>query len=417
MVESLRITLTDMAYGGDAVGKHQGRIVFVPLGLPGEVVTVTLVETHASYARGRLLDVEFPSRQRVAAPCPAFGRCGGCQWQHMRYAEQLRLKRYILRNALERIGGEASPAVQPMLGMQDPWQYRNHVHLRIDDRGQPGYYALHSHEIIATDHCPIAHPLLETMWDAHQQCHLAAEELILRAGLYTGERMAIVRGRQGIARAEMPKVGFNCLYLGPSGRPKTVWGRDYIAEQVGNHRLRISAESFFQNNTVQAERLVESVASLLHLQPGESLLDAYCGVGLFGIGVTDASNPLYGIESSVAAVRDARVNADHGTFLRGDVNRVLREHKLRVDAIVLDPPRGGCSPETIGALADCGASRIVYVSCDPATLARDVARFREYGYALIQAQPIDLFPQTYHIETVALLNRVDQATGNAARPE
>ncbi|MHB1319633.1 MAG: class I SAM-dependent RNA methyltransferase, partial [Anaerolineae bacterium] len=187
MGRTVQITLTDMAHGGDAVGRYEGQVIFVPLALAGETVTVSLEQSRSSYARASLISVESASPERVAPPCPVFGQCGGCQWQHVSYAEQLRLKQGIVRTALQRIGGVPKPDILPMLGMDDPWQYRNHVQLRVDPRGRAGYYALQSHTIVATEHCLIAHPLLETMWDAHVRCRIRANELILRAGVNTGE--------------------------------------------------------------------------------------------------------------------------------------------------------------------------------------------------------------------------------------
>jgi 23S rRNA (uracil1939-C5)-methyltransferase len=406
MSSTVQITLTDMAHGGDAVGRHEGQVIFVPLALPGETVTVSLEQSRASYARGRVVSVDRASPERVNPPCPFYGRCGGCHWQHIDYPEQLRLKHGIVRTALQRIGGIPEPDVLPMIGMADPWRYRNHVQLRVDARGQVGYYALQSHDIVAADHCLIAHPLLETMWDAHRAARIRAEELVLRAGVNTGERLAQIRGHNSVSGREDLPLPYSCLYTGPSGRRQVLAGRDYYTEKVLERPLRVSADSFFQNNTTQTERLIQVAAAYLQLKDGESLLDAYCGGGLLGLALTNVSDALYGIESYGASVRDARANAGgRGAFLEGDVAKVAKSQGIQVDAVILDPPRTGCTPETVEALASCGASRIVYVSCDPATLARDVARFSAKGYAMVQAQPIDMFPQTYHVEVVALMSR------------
>lgn len=406
MGRTAQITLTDMAHGGDAVGRLDGQVVFVPLALAGEIVTVSLERSRSSYARGSLISVDGPSPERVAPPCPVFGECGGCQWQHIIYAEQLRLKQGIVRSALQRIGGVPEPDILPMLGIDDPWRYRNHVQLRVDPRGRAGYYALQSHTVVATEHCLIAHPLLESMWDAHYRCRIRADELVLRAGVNTGERLAQIRGHNSVSMRDDLSLPYSCLYTGPSGKRQILAGHDYYTERVLDVPLRISADAFFQNNTAQTERLIGVAAAYLQLKEGESLLDAYCGGGLLGLALTGASNVLYGVESYGASVRDARANAgDRGSFFEGDVAKVVRSQEIRVDAVILDPPRTGCTSETVEALASCGASRIVYVSCDPATLARDVARFAALGYSMVQAQPIDMFPQTYHVETVVLMSR------------
>ncbi|MGI6368239.1 MAG: class I SAM-dependent RNA methyltransferase [Anaerolineae bacterium] len=407
MAELAQIELTDMAHGGDAVGRYQGRAVFVPMAMPGERVTVALEPSTRSYLRGRLVGIERPSPHRIEPACPYFGRCGGCHWQFIDYAEQLRIKESIVRNALQRIGGIAEPPVAPMLGMQVPWRYRNHVQLRINRRGDVGYLAAGSHEIVPTAHCLIAHPLLETMWDAHRELGVPASEVILRAGIQTGERLAYLQARTQTRKATIsPPEDCNVLLRTPGGRRQLLAGDPSLHERVENRTFRISADAFFQNNTLQAELLVRQARELLALQPGRSLLDAYCGGGLLGLSLVDESHTLYGIEWAGASLEDARINsAGRGTFWEGDVEHVLQRQHPHVDAIVLDPPRAGCTAAAVVALAACGASRILYVSCDPATLARDIARFTELGYRLQRVQPIDMFPQTYHVETVVLMSR------------
>jgi 23S rRNA (uracil1939-C5)-methyltransferase len=247
--------------------------------------------------------------------------------------------------------------------------------------------------------------LLESMWDAHTACGGRAREMALRAGVNTGERLAIVFGDRTGRQAAPIELPYSCVRVDPYGREELVSGQGHYTERVLGRPFRVSAEAFFQNNTAQAERLIEAAGHYLQLQPGETLLDAYAGGGLFGLSLAGPANRLWGIESSAASIRDARTNATgHGTFRRGEVAAVLAEYPLKADAVVLDPPRTGCTPETVDALAACGASRIAYVSCDPATLARDVARFATHGYRFVEAQPVDLFPQTYHIECVALLS-------------
>jgi len=406
MAHNVQVKLTDIAHGGDAVGRIDGQVVFVPLALPGETVTVSVAPSSSSYLRASLVSVDAPSPDRVEPPCPAFGRCGGCQWQHIAYPEQLWLKQSILRAALSRIGHLTDPQVQPVQGMQNPWHYRNHVQLRVSTDGCAGYYALQSHDVVPVEKCLIAEPLLLSMWQAHRDTQVPSRTLTLRAGVHTGDRLAILSGR-GASRRAAAGLPYSCLQVDAEGHHRVLAGRDHLFERVGRLTLRISADAFFQVNTRQAERLVEVAATHLELEPGESLLDAYCGGGLLGLSLAGPHNPLFGIESSGPSLKDAQANAgDRGVFWEGDVAEVLRRERPRVDAIVLDPPRTGCRPEAIEALSLCEARRIIYVSCDPATLARDVARFADHGYRFSCASPVDLFPQTYHLETVAVLERV-----------
>ncbi len=408
MSSTVQVTLEDMATGGDAVGRHEGQVVFVPLALPGETVQIQITERRKSYARGTLVTVEEPVSERVAPPCPYFGRCGGCQWQHATYAAQLAFKERIVHGQLIRIGKQEDPVVRPMLGMSDPWRYRNHVQLRVTPGGRVGYYALKSHTIVPVADCPIAHEQLQPIWSALDDCGAGADLLSLRTGVHTGERLAILWGREPGPPTPEEALPYSCLYIAPNGGRHLLSGRDHYHERLLGRRLRVSAEAFFQVNTLQAERMVGVLREYLQLEAGEALLDAYCGVGALGLLLAVEGVHLLGIESWKPSVRDAVHNAQgQGTFWSGDVAEVLAAEQPEVDAIVLDPPRAGCTPETLAALAATGARRMAYVSCDPATLARDIARLGEHGYALVEVQPVDLFPQTFHIECVALLRRVD----------
>ncbi len=408
MSRTVQVTLDDMAAGGDAVGRREGQVIFVPLALPGETVQVRLVERRKSYARGELVAIEIPAPERVAPPCPYFGRCGGCQWQHATYAAQLTFKERIVQGQLVRIGRQEDPVVRPMLGMADPWRYRNHVQLRVNAQGHVGYYALKSHTVVPVDECPIAHEQLQPMWSALDDCGARARQLSLRTGVNTGERLAIIRGQEARPPRPQEPLAYSCLYQAPGGRRHLLSGRDHYHESLLGRRFRVSADAFFQVNTLQAERMLGVLREYLQLEPDETLLDAYCGVGALGLSLATEGVRLLGVEAWEPSVRDAVHNAGgQGAFWAGDVAEVLAAESPAADAIVLDPPRAGCTPETLAALAATGARRIAYVSCDPATLARDILRLQGHGYALREVQPIDLFPQTFHIEAVALLSRAD----------
>ena len=406
----LTLTLDGIAHGGDAVGRHEGKAVFVPLAMPGETVLVELTQEHARYAHARLVEVCDPSPQRVDPRCPHFGRCGGCQWQHMAYEAQLTHKREIVRSLLERTGHQEEPDVRPVLGMADPWAYRNHVQLRRDAEGRIGYYALKSHDVVPVEHCPLVHPLLDELWGALDIDLLDLKQIVLRAGPATGEQMVILQGS-----GEPPELSvdlpISCLWQDRRDQLSVLAGDDHIHERLGARTFRVSGPSFFQVNSEQAEVLIDVVRRELDLQPGERLLDAYCGVGTLMLSLGEGAGEVIGIETSPWAIDDAAANAeacpwaDEVSLYEGDVAEVLRERSIACDAIVVDPPRAGLTGEALEALAACGASRLVYVACDPASLARDVFKLAEKGYRLDYVQPVDMFPQTYHIESVALLTR------------
>jgi 23S rRNA (uracil1939-C5)-methyltransferase len=404
------LSLTDMAHGGDAVGRHKDQVVFVPLGIPGERVRVEIRERRRNVWRGHLLEVIEPSPERVDAPCPYFGRCGGCQWQHLGYAAQLHWKREIVGTQLRRIGRQEEPVVLPMLGMADPWTYRNNVQLRPAPDGALGYYALRSHDVVAVERCPIAHPLLNDLLRTLGGAPAGVETVSLRAGTATGERMLILEGGEAPS-IEVEDAPYSLVHLAPDGRTTTLARRPHFYERLLGRELRISAPSFFQVNTAQAERLVELVCRVVAVRPGETVLDLYCGVGTFALALAAQGARVSGIESAPWAIADAVANAErHGlaepcTFYQGDVAEVLPRLGERCDAVVLDPPRAGCDARVLEALARCEPARIAYVSCDPATLARDILRLQGLGYALVDVQPVDMFPQTYHVETVCLMSR------------
>jgi 23S rRNA (uracil1939-C5)-methyltransferase len=405
---TLTLELSDLAYGGDAVGQHNGRAVFVPLGIPGETVRVQVQEEHKRYARARLLDVLEPAPERVEPPCPYFGLCGGCHWQHIAYAAQLHFKRQIVLDQLHRVGKVAQPCVQPVIGMEDPWSYRNHVQFSLDREGHWGYQALRSHDIVPVEECGLTHPLLDELWEALDIEFEGLQRIVLRAGLATGEQMLILEGEDETPPEMEVDIPVSCVYQSGGGKQTVLVGSGHYHEHLAGRGFRVSAPSFFQVNILQAERLGEVVRRYLAIQPDERLLDAYCGVGVFALLAAGCGAHVLGIESSPWAIADAMANStdeEDAEFIQGDVEEVLAQVDVACDAVVLDPPRAGCTPAVLQALAHCQPRRLVYVSCDPATLARDIAQLAQWGYTLVEVQPVDMFPQTYHIESVALLKR------------
>ena len=397
-----------MAHGGEAIGRHEGRVVFVPYALPGERALIRLEEEHARYARGTLVELLEPSPNRVAPPCKHFGVCGGCQWQHMAYPAQLEQKRLILQDALQRIGHLDAPPVGPVAGMELPWHYRNHVQFAVDDEGDLGYMAARSHDLVAIEECYLPHPILEDVLVALDLELPEVYGLTLRAGVNTQDPLVIFESEL----AEMPEfeidVPVSCVLANPEGELLILAGRDHIYEELAGRRYRISAPSFFQVNTEQAARLVQLVAQALEPQGDETLLDMYCGVGTFGLALAAQVGRVIGVEESPHAVQDALENAaqdDNVEILEGQVEEVLPELVNRVDLVVLDPPRAGLKAPAREALLRLAPRRMAYVSCDPASLARDLEALVAAGYAVRQIWPVDMFPQTYHIETVTLLER------------
>ncbi len=398
-----------MAHGGAAFGRHEGRVLFVPYAIPGETVRVKIVEERKHWGRARLLGVVEASPQRVISPpCPHFGpaKCGGCQWQHIAYPAQLTFKQEVVRDQLQRIGKIADPPVREVLPSPSPWGYRNQVQLRPASGGALGFVRADNAGVIAITACPLMHPLLADLFDQLDLDFPDLARLTLRAGTATGDAMAIL---ETVAN-EPPEIAvdlpLSVCFLLSDGTPVTLVGNSWIAEEVAGRLWRVSAPSFFQVNTELAERLVQVVRDYAAPRDTETLLDLYAGVGLFGLTLAPLAGRAYLVEENPHAVVDALENAagqENVTLLEGPVEEALAEWNEPVDIVVLDPPRGGCTPDVLAALARLSPRRIVYVSCDPATLARDLRRLLEGPFRLVEVQPLDMFPQTYHIECVAYL--------------
>jgi len=408
MGEQLTVHLTDMAHGGAAVGRHEGKVIFVPHGISGEAVRVEIVRDKGRFAHARLLKVLSASPHRVQPPCPHFGACGGCQWQHVAYEAQLDFKRSIARAQLQRIAGLPDALVHPALGMATPWRYRNHVQLGVTPGGQLGFMAARSRRIVPIEDCLLMHPLLKELLDSLDIKLAGLLRLSLRAGINTDDQMIIFE-----MKADQPpdlevNLPVSCVLLLASGAPVTLIGSPYIHEQVADRTYRISAPSFVQVNTCQTEVLVSQVARYLDPDSTSVVLDACCGVGTFALSLARRSKRVLGVETNAAAIADARVNArDVGnvTFTHGSIDQILPTLDVTHPLVIIDPPRSGLSKAAVAGLVGLAPLRIVYVSCDPASLARDIKRLLPAGYELREVQPIDMFPQTYHTECVAVLDR------------
>jgi 23S rRNA (uracil1939-C5)-methyltransferase len=364
-----------MAPGGEAIGRHEGMVVFVAGGLPGEMVDVELSERRRTFARGRVVRILEAAPERVAPPCPLVGRCGGCTWQHVAYDAQVRFKTEIVREQLARIGKLPGVEVRPCVPSPQAYAYRSRARLARTLEGCWGFRSASSHEVVPIAHCPV----------------LTAE---LNAELATLAPHGPVHGPAGSTRAERE------INLRADGSIIT----------VGETAYRVGPESFSQANLPVAAQLVEAVLAALRLGGHERVLDLYCGVGLFTVPIARRARHVLGVEVDSHAVADALHNlAPHsaGTVLQAPVAQALHQPVVAEepwDAVVLDPPRAGAGPEVTAGLLALGPPRLVYVSCDPATLARDLRALTDGGYRVAYVQPFDMFPQTHHVEAIAVLD-------------
>ncbi len=407
------LTLATPAYGGETIGRlppdENGRrkAVFVPYTLPGERVRVRLTEEKRGYARAELLAVLEASPERIAPRCPHYTVCGGCHYQHAPYETQLRLKESILRDQLTRLGGLETPPVRPIVPSPHPWEYRNHVQFHLTPQGELGFKAARSEEIVPIRECPLLHPALAEVWPNLEIEPLPGlERIALRVG--DGDDLMLVLESADPQPPEFAvDFSISAMHIGPEGRTLLAGYPDQEIT-VLKRTFRVSAGAFFQVNVPVAERMV---AHLLDLLPENAftILDLYSGVGLFSAFLAPRAARLIAVEENPWACEDFALNLDeydHVELYEAPVEMALPAlQDTRPDVVLLDPPRAGVGRRTLEQILALKAETIAYVSCNPATLGRDARRLHEGGYRLEQVTPFDMFPQTYHIESISLWRR------------
>ena len=442
--EQLELVLSDLARDGQAVGRHQGQVVFVDGGLPGETVRARITGTAQRHLRARLVAVVSPSPQRRRPPCILADHCGGCSLQPLSDDGQQIWKQQLVEQTLQRIGQQQLP-FKPLLASPTGLGYRNRAVIPLErtETGQlrAGYYRRGSHRIVNMNRCPVLDPRLDALveplksdleasgWrvDRHGQAGGGLRHLALRLGVHTGQVLITLiatdtdlPGLDALAAHWMerwPEVVGVVLNLQPEpsnllmGRDtRLIRGQAWLHERFAGLSLRLAADTFFQVNTLQAERVVPLLLQGLTTQAGR-LVDAYCGIGTFSLPLAAAGWSVLGLELHPAAVALARHNAEanglsqQARFLQADVAEALGAHLGEADALLLDPPRKGLAAAVLEAILAQPVPRLLYLSCDPATLARDLAQLSgvDAPYELVAVQPIDLFPNTSHVEVLATL--------------
>ena len=437
------VTIEGYGEGGMGVARIDGRVVFVHGALRGEKCRVLVLKTLKSVAFAKVLKVLEPSDARVAPDCPYFPRCGGCTYRHMRYEEELHLKKQRVQDNLSRIGG-SDVTVEEILGAEDTLRYRNKAQYPVSKDGAVGFYRARTHEVIECEHCllvkPEADAAAEALREYMQTCHVAGYDEKTGRGLVrhlyvrsnaAGESLicVLVNGDKlpkedrlvALLRAACPQcsgivLGTNTkkgnVILGD--RYRTLWGSDRLEDTLCGKTFRLSVPSFYQVNRAQAERLYAKAIEFAGLTGGETVLDLYCGAGTITLAMADRAKKVLGAEIVPEAIDDARENAarsgvKNAEFFCGDASDVakkLAREQLRPDVITVDPPRKGLAADVVESIAEMRPERVVYVSCDSATMARDVKRFADLGYAAVRACAVDMFPRADHVETVCLLSKL-----------
>jgi 23S rRNA (uracil1939-C5)-methyltransferase len=392
-----QIDLTGAAHQGMAVGRHEGRAVFVPFGVPGERVSVRITQDKGRFAFAEVVEVLTASPDRVTPCCKHFFTCGGCHWQHVDYAAQLRYKQQVVYDQMARIGGFRDVTVHPTIPSPDPWMYRTHATFHAADDGRLGFVALDG--VLPIDECHIIRaPLVEMFESLKRERFPPGERVRLQVGSDEGERLiARIQPAENLPEQQSE-----------SGEPERAASREVVHYTLKDRRFQVTAGGFFQVNLKQAETLVDLALERLALTGNERALDLYSGVGLFTRFLAERAKHVTAIELYAPAVADARVNlADlpNVALIEGAIERALPRVQGKFSAAVIDPPRAGMKPAALDALIQRRPRRIVYVSCEPSTLARDAKRLASAGYTLVDVQPVDMFPQTYHVEAVAAFVR------------
>jgi len=444
----LDIGITGMTHEGIGVGRIDGMVVFVQGALDGERARIKIIKVTKTYAVARIEELTEKSPLRQEPFCPVYKRCGGCSLQHMRYEKTLDFKHQVVIDNLQRIGGLTELKVEPTLGMDKPSGYRNKAQYPVGmgkSGLEAGFFARRSHEIVNTKSCDIQHPVSDTAKAAVLEYMKAYKvsaydevthyglirHVVTKVGIQTGEVMVIIVSASPsipkrdklveILKGRVP--GLQSVILNINDQPGnvvlgkrniTLYGKDSIEDRLGGLIFEISPLSFYQINPVQTEILYQKAITYAGLTGAETVFDLYCGIGTIALFAAGKAKKVIGVEVIPEAVEAARRNAErngitNAEFYAGEAETVvpqLYEQGVKADVVFVDPPRKGCDEALLRTLVAMAPRRIVYVSCNPSTLARDLKYLTGEGFEVKEVQPVDMFPWTVHVESVVLITRV-----------
>lgn len=446
--DQVPLSIHGLSHEGEGVGRYQDFTIFVPGAVPGDQVLAKVISIKPSYGRALPIQITQPAENRIIPACPVYADCGACQLQHLDYQAQLDHKRQWVIDALTRIGKLGNVSVRPTLPMSLPWRYRNKAQFPVgqaNGRIVAGCFRQRTHKVVDVADCLIQHPLnnlvLQRVKQLADRFNLTTYDettgkgllrhVLVRVGFHTGEALAVLvtSGEPFPAKAELvaelmrqvPQlVGVvqninqrrTNVILGD--QTLTIAGRGYLVDELAGLKFQISARSFFQVNPLQTEVLYRTAVQYAGLTGKETVIDAYCGIGTISLFLASHAKEVIGVEVVAAAIADAKRNAelnkiDNVRFLVGEAEKVIpwlyQSSGLRAEVIVVDPPRAGCDQRLLSTIAAMQPERVVYVSCNPSTLARDLAYLSQRGFHVCEVQPVDMFPHTTHVEAVVLMSR------------
>jgi 23S rRNA (uracil1939-C5)-methyltransferase len=446
--EYIEVIFEDLTHDGAGVAKVEGYPLFVPNGLPGEKAKIKVIKVNKGYGFGRLMEITEDSPYRVEPECPIYKECGGCQLQHMSYEGQLKAKEKQVSDVLQRIGKLENVKVHPVIGMENPWRYRNKAQVPIGENEGGligGFYQQRSHQIIDMKACIIQQEKNdEVVKKVKEICNIngvrAYDEqkhkgelrhIMARYGLKSGEVMVVLvtrtnelTGKKKIIEEIAKRIpGVKSIVQNINSKKtnvifgdetKVLWGEEVIYDSIGDIKFAISARSFYQVNPEQTKVLYDKALEYADLTGEENVIDAYCGIGTISLFLAQKARNVYGVEIVPEAIEDAKKNAElngisNVEFAVGEAETVIPEwyeNGVEADVLVVDPPRKGCDDKLLQTIINMKPKKVVYVSCNPATLARDLRILEDGGYQTVEVQPVDMFPQTMHVEAVAWLELV-----------
>ena len=406
------VIVEKFAYGGECFGRlDDGRAVFVPFSLPGEKVRIELIEEKKGFARAKLIEILEPSTNRIEPFCQHFTECGGCHYQHMSYEEQLKTKQQIVEDAFIRIGNFESIPILSIIPSKNQKYYRNTIQMHPTWDGHLGYQTWRTNEIIETKECFLPMPAIDDLW---RNLQIPEEEPINRVSFkqnnYSDSMLVLESENSDIPEfsADLP---ISVVYIHPKGG-RVLSGNNYLIYEVLDQIFQVTADSFFQVNFSGAENMVKAVLDIVKDTFFErkdlTIIDVYCGVGLFSKFLAPYSKELIGIELSESSCEDFSVNLDefeNVSIYQDKAERALPNIELQPDLIIVDPPRAGLGKYALESIIKKAPQVLIYISCDPSTLARDVRKLVDAGFVLESVTPLDMFPHTYHIENIVVLKR------------
>jgi len=447
------VMIEDITTSGEGIGKVDGFTLFIKDTVIGDMAEVKIIKAKKTYGYGKLMKIVTPSNNRVEPRCPVAKTCGGCQIQEMNYDSQLLYKQNVVINNLKRIGGLSDFEMCPIIGMDEPYNFRNKAQYPVgqDNNGKlvMGFYAAHSHVIVDNMDCCIGAPInagiLAKVKDFMLTYNIKpynefehtglVRNILIRVGATSGQVMVcvVINGKflpnsDELVKSLLEVEGIESIMININKektnvilgkKVKLLWGKPYIEDYIGSIKYQISPLSFFQVNPKQTEKLYNKALEYADLSGDETVWDLYCGIGTISLFLANKAKKVYGVEIVPEAIDDARTNAtinniSNAEFFVGKAEEVLpayyEEHKDEyADVIIVDPPRKGCEEELLKTIVSMAPTKVVYISCDSATLARDLKFMCENGYKVIKVQPVDQFGHSVHVETVILMTRCGQS--------